>query len=64
MTPAERDREYWRKYREDLVRQELRRQGKLPDFVFPESEPLKPKHSKKSHLKAAWQYAKGIVSRL
>ena len=63
MTPAEREREYWRKHREDMVRQELKRQGKLPNFVIPEPAPLEPKSHKKSHLKAAWLFAKGIVSR-
>ena len=38
---SERDREYWRKYREDMVRAELSRQGKLPNFVFVEPVELK-----------------------
>ena len=34
MASADKDREYWRKYREDMVQKELIRQGKIPNFIM------------------------------
>lgn len=39
MTPADKDREYWRKHREDMVRKELIRQGKIPNFIMTNGAP-------------------------
>lgn len=39
MTPADKDREYWRKHREDMVRKELIRQGKIPNFIMTDGSP-------------------------